>query len=98
MQGAELREPDLEHPAARVLACIEKRQEEVVEGVEEREERNGRDRRLREPEDDRGEDAQLAATVDTGRVEVLLGNLQEELAQEEDRECVAEPVGDDQRP
>ena len=74
-----------------VLAEVEERQEEVVERVEDGEQRDRRDRRLREPHDDRRQDLELAAAVDTRGVEVLLGDRQEELAQQEDRERVAEP-------
>src|SRR3954452_13961803 len=95
---AELREPEREHPVVRVLADVEQRQEEVVERVEEREQRNRGDRGLREPRHDGEEDAKLAAAVDARCVEVLLGDRQEELPQQEDRERVAEPVRDDQRP
>ena len=66
--------------------------------VEDREERHRGDRRLRQPDDDGGQDAELAAAVDARRVEVLLRDRQEELAQEEDRERVPEPDRDDQRP
>ena len=43
------------------------------------------------------QDPQLAAAVDPRGVEVRLRDRHEELAQQEDRERVAEPVGDDQR-
>ena len=89
------REPDRQHPVVRVLAGVEQRQEEVVERVEEREQRHRGDRRLREPQHDGDQDPQLAAAVDARRVEVLLRDRQEELPQQEDRERVAEPVRDD---
>ena len=98
VERAELREPDRGDPVVGVLAEVEQRQEEVVKRVEEREERDRRDRRLRQPQHDGRQDAELAAAVHASRVEVLLGDGQEELAQQEDRERVAEPVRDDQRP
>ena len=98
MQGPELGEPDRERPVVRVLAGVEQRPEEVVEAEEEREQSDRRDRRLCEPEHDRVEDPHLAAAVDARRVEVLLGDREEELAQQEDRERIAEPVRKDQRP
>ena len=82
--------PDRHGPVRRVLAGVEERQEEVVEGVEDGEERDRRDRRLRQAQHDRGQDPQLAAAVDARGVEVLLRDRQEELAQQEDREGVAE--------
>ena len=91
-------EADRGDPVVRVLADVQERQEEVVPRVEHREERHRRDRRLREPQDDRREDAELAAAVDPRGVEVLLRDGEEELPQEEDREGVTEPVRDDQRP
>src|SRR3954449_9301520 len=65
VERAELRQADLEHPAARVFACVQERQEKVVEGEQERKERTRGDRGFREPKDNGAEDAQLAATVDT---------------------------------
>ena len=98
VQRAELRQPDRSDPVVGVLADVQQRQEEVVPGVENREQRHRGDRRLREPQHDGRQDAELAAAVDARRVEVLLGDREEELAQQEDRERVAEPVRDDQRP
>ena len=45
----------------------------------------------------RVQDLPVAAAVDADGVEQLVGDGQEELAQQEDREGVAEEVGDDQR-
>ena len=71
------------------LQDIDPERLEVVGGLAGRMlERDGRDRRLREPQEDRDEDPQLAAAVDPCRVRVLLGDRQEELAQEEDRKSV----------
>ena len=53
VQAAELREPDRRDPVVGVLADVEERQEEVVPGVEHREERDGGDRGLRQAQDDR---------------------------------------------
>src|SRR4029078_7434039 len=82
----------------RILARIEQRQEEVVPRVEDREERYGGDGRLGQAEHDGREDPELAATVHAGGVQVLLGDREKELAEQEDRERVAEPVRDDQPP
>ena len=98
VQVAELREPDRRDPVVGVLAHVQERQEEVVPRVEHREERHRGDGRLRQSQDDRRQDAELAAAVDACSVEVLLGDGEEELAQQEDGERVAEPVRDDQRP
>ena len=95
---AELGEPDRRDPVVGVLAHVEERQEEVVPRVEHREQGDGRDRGLGETQDDRRQDPELPAAVDPGRVEVLLRDREEELPQEEDRERVAEPVRQDQRP
>ncbi len=61
-----------------VLADVEQRQEEVVEGVEDREERDRGDRRLGQPQHDRAQDPELAAAVDPRGVEVLLRDRQED--------------------
>ena len=98
VQVAELREPDRRDPVVGVLAHVQERQEEVVPRVEHREERHRGDGGLRQSHDDRRQDAELAAAVDARGVEVLLGDREEELAQQEDGERVAEPVRDDQRP
>ena len=98
VDAAELGEPDRRDPVVGVLAHVEERQEEVVPGVEDREQGDGRDRGLGKTQDDRGQDPELPAAVDPRRIEVLLGDREEELAQEKDRERVAEPVRQDQRP
>ena len=81
-----------------VLAGVEQRQEEVVEACT----GTRRARPPRSPAWRAGprpcQDPQLAAAVHARRVQVLLGDRQEELPQQEDRERVAEPVRQDHRP
>ena len=63
----------------------EERPEELVPRSDEREEHSGEHRRPDERQRDRPQDAQLAGSVDAGRGEEVLGELQEELPEDEDR-------------
>ena len=73
VQGAELRQPERQRPVCGVLAGVEQRAEEVVPGVEEREQPDRRDGGLGQAQDDGEQDAQLPAAVDARGVGVLLG-------------------------
>ena len=67
--------------------------EEVVPGVQELEQRDRGDRRLGQRHDHPPQDLELAGAVHARRIRQLLRDGQEELAQQEDREGVAEEAG-----
>src|SRR5215212_2249762 len=85
-QGGELSQGHGQGPAVGVVAGVQQRVEEVVPGVEELEQGHRGDRRLGQGYDHPGQDLQVAGPVDPGRVRQLLGDGQEELAEQEDRE------------
>ena len=94
---AERRQRDRERLRLRVPRQVDERAVEIVPGVDEVEERHGGDRRLRERDDHPAQDLEVAAAVDAHRVGQLLRDRHEELAQQEDRERIAEEARDDQR-
>src|SRR5262245_2438190 len=98
MQVTEGCQAERQGPVVRVLARIEQRPEVVVPGEEEHEQRRRGDAGFRQWQDDLPHDAQLRAAVRAGRIGVLLGNGQEELPDQEDREGIAEEVRQDEWP
>src|SRR5206468_733463 len=72
----------------------DERPEEIIPYAEERKERDDDERGFGEREHDAEEDAQFAAAVDAGGIGKLGGNREEELAEEKNGECLAEPRGD----
>ena len=69
---------------------VDQRVEEVAPLVDEREQRDRDERRLGQRQDDPPQDAQVVGAVDAGGVGQLGRDAQEELAQQEDEEGIAE--------
>ena len=81
------------------VAAEDEGDEQVVPRPEELEDGEGGDGRQAERQDQPHEDADLRGAVDARRFEQVLGDPDEEVAQEEDREREAEGrVEEDQRP
>src|SRR6478736_1237466 len=68
----------------------DERSEELVPSVEEREQRDDRERRAREGQNHAPKDGKFAATIDARGIGEFAGNGQEELAQQEDVEGATE--------
>ena len=93
----ELRQAERQRPELLVLPQEQQRREQVVPVVEEAEQRDGGDRGLRQRHDHAGHDLALARAVHASGIGELLGDRHEELAQQEDRERVAQEARQDQR-
>ena len=91
------RERNGERERVIVAPRVHQRVEEVVPRVEELEQRHRGDARLRQGDHHSGQHLELVGAVDAGGVGELLGDGEEELAEQEDVEGGAQELWDDQR-